>query len=129
MIKKNQKTSEPHYELNLNTIEYVAKTKVTGFFDFIRTQGIMGLAIGFMLGDKIKNLVNSFTVDILNPFLMMISGSTGDLINAKVSFLGVEVFWGRFASNLLDFLLMALIIYIIFKGLSLDKLDKPKENA
>ncbi len=128
MIKKNQKQNEPLYKLNLNTIEYVAKTKVTGFFDFIRTQGVMGLAIGFMLGDKIKNLVNSFTLDILNPLLTMLTGTAGELVNAKISFFGADVLWGRFASNLLDFLFMAGIIYFIFKGLGLDKLDKPKEN-
>ena len=129
MIKKNQKINESHYELNLNTIEYVAKNKVTGFFDFIRTQGVMGLAIGFMLGDKIKNLVNSLTVDIINPFLMMLSGTTGELSNAKLRLFGVEVFWGRFASSLLDFLLMAIIVYIIFKVFSLDKLEKVKDKS
>jgi large conductance mechanosensitive channel len=114
--------------LNLLKIEYLAKEKVTGFFDFIRTQGVIGLAIGFMLGDKIKNLVNSFVTDILNPFLVMASGSVGSLTDAKIQIFGAEVMWGRFTSTFIDFLIMAAIIYFIFKGLGLDKLDKPKEN-
>jgi len=128
MIKKKQKPSEQSYELNLNTIQYVAQSKVTGFLEFIRTQGVMGLAIGFMLGDKIKNLVNSFVMDILNPVMVSVSGKSGNLVDARITIFGAEIFWGKFASTFIDFILMAAIIYFIFKGLGLDKLDKPKEQ-
>lgn len=125
MVNNKQKKDS---DLNLYKIEYLAKQKVTGFFDFIRTQGVIGLAIGFMLGDKIKNLVNSFVSDILNPIIMLVSGSTGDLSSARFSFFGAEILWGRFSASLLDFVFMAAVIYFIFKGLGLDKLDKPQEN-
>jgi large conductance mechanosensitive channel len=122
------KNKDKNSDLNILNIEYIAKDKVSGFFDFIRTQGVMGLAIGFMLGDKIKNLVNSFVTDILNPLLMKMSGSAGTLVEAKINIFGAELLLGRFASTFIDFLIMAAIIYFIFKGLGLDKLDKPKES-
>lgn len=121
------RNNKDNSEINLYNIEYYAREKVIGFFEFIRTQGVIGLAIGFMLGDKIKNLVNSFVTDILNPLLVMISGSTGNLVDARVSIFGAEILWGKFTSTLIDFVIMAAIIYFIFKGLGLDKLDKPKD--
>lgn len=127
MLKKKPKPSQESYELNLNTIQYSAKSKITGFLEFIRTQGVIGLAIGFMLGDKIKNLVNSFVTDILNPVIVSFSGNKGNLVEARIDVFGADILWGKFTSTFIDFLLMAAIIYFIFKGLGLDKLDKPKE--
>jgi len=125
MKKINKKEDS---SLNILNIQYLAKNKVIGFFDFIRTQGVIGLAIGFMLGDKIKNLVNSLVNDILNPLLMVITGNTGALVDAKVRFFGADLFWGRFTANLIDFIVMATIIYLIYKVLRLDRLDNKSES-
>jgi large conductance mechanosensitive channel len=111
---------------NVEDIEDTAKEKIVGFFDFIRTQGVFGLAIGFMLGDKIKNLVNSFVFDIVTPLTSALTGSASNLADSKINLFGVDIFWGNFTATLVDFLLMAFIVYFIFKGFGLDKLDKPK---
>lgn len=101
--------------------------KITGFFDFIRGQGVIGLAIGFMLGDKVKAVVNSLVNDIINPFLGVLLGSGGDLQDAKLKIGGIIVSWGNFVSVLIDFMIVAAVIYFIFKGMGLDKIDKKKE--
>ncbi len=103
------------------------KQKITGFFDFIRGQGVIGLAIGFMLGDKVKAVVNSLVNDIINPFLGVLLGSGGDLQDAKLNIGGIIVSWGNFVSVLIDFIIVAAVIYFIFKGMGLDKIDKKKE--
>lgn len=118
------KRNENPFEVNLNNIQYITKDKVNGFTEFIKTQGVVGLAIGFMLGDKIKNLVNSLVVDVLNPLLVAVSGSTGNIMDARVNLFGADIFWGKFASNFLDFLIMAGFIYLIYRGLKLYKLEK-----
>lgn len=108
-------------------VKKVVETKLTGFFDFIRGQGVIGLAIGFMLGDKVKAVVNSLVNDIINPFLGVILGSGGTLQDATVSVGGVIVHWGHFVSVVIDFMIVAAVIFFIFKGMGLDKIDKKKE--
>ena len=46
---------------------------------FIREQGVMGLAIGFILGGSVSKVVTSLVQDIINPFLGIILGSTEGL--------------------------------------------------
>jgi large conductance mechanosensitive channel len=104
------------------------KAKVNGFFEFIREQGVVGLAIGFVLGGSVSKLVNSLVQDIINPLLGPILGAAGDLNEQVLRFGGVEVKWGSFANNLIDFMIMAAVIYFVFKGLGLEKVDKPKKK-
>lgn len=36
----------------------------------------------------------------------------------------VEIMWGNFVAVLIDFLVVAAVVYWLFKGLGLEKLDK-----
>lgn len=102
--------------------------QMKGFFEFIREQGVIGLAIGFVLGGSVSKLVNSLVQDIINPLLGPILGAAGNL-NEQVLKLGaIEVKWGSFTNNLIDFLIMAAVVYFVFKGLKLEKVDIPKKK-
>ena len=107
------------------------KGSLQGFFDFIRTQGIVGLAIGFVIGVQAKALVDQFSSSFVNPILGLIVGSTGGLTNKKfVVTVGdsTAVFtWGAFVYSVINFIIIAAIIYFVFKWLRLDKLDKKKD--
>lgn len=105
---------------------HVAAKKINGFFDFIRTQGVVGLAVGFILGDKIKTLVTSFVDDIVNPFLGYFLGFGANLKDAKLIIGDIVVSWGRFSVVLIDFILVASIVYFLLKGIGLEKLDSRK---
>ena len=97
-----------------------------GFMDFIREQGVVGLAVGFILGGSVSKVVSSIVNDLINPLLGIFLGSTNDLKNAVLNIGNVKVMWGDFASNLIDFLIIALVVYVGVKLLRLDKLDKKK---
>lgn len=103
------------------------QNKINGFMEFIRTQGVVGLAIGFMLGDKVKAVVTSLVNDIINPFLGVFLGAGGNLKDAKLVLGTIVVTWGNFISTLIDFVIVAGVIYFVIKGLGFDKLDKKKE--
>ena len=105
----------------------VVKNKINGFMEFVRTQGVMGLAIGFILGDKVKAVVTSLFNDIINLFLGVLLGSGGNLKDAKLVLGNIVVTWGNFISTLIDFVIVAAVIYFVIKGLGLDKLDKAKD--
>ncbi len=95
-----------------------------GFLDFIREQGVVGLAIGFLFGGAVSKVVAALVTDIINPLLSFAMGSANGLKQAYIPLGGAKIMWGDFLSVLIDFLIIAIIIYFGFKGLGLDRLEK-----
>jgi large conductance mechanosensitive channel len=101
-----------------------------GFVEFMRQQGVIGLAIGLVLGVQIKALVDQLVASFINPILGLVMPGPGSL-SAKSFTLSVgskqAVFtYGAFLEVLISFLIVALVVYILFRMLRLDKLDKKK---
>lgn len=98
---------------------------------FIRERGIVGFAIGFILGGAVTKLTTSFVNDLLNPVLGLVFGATKSLEEASFR-LGsqqtgfADVKWGQFTANLIDFLILAFVVYFGVKILGLEKIDKKK---
>lgn len=107
-----------------------AHSSVQGFVDFIRNQGIVGLAIGFVMGVQAKALIDQFSASFINPFLGLLLGGDKALskktIYIQVNTHGATFEWGAFVYAMINFLLVAAVIYYTFKWLRLDKLDKKK---
>lgn len=107
-----------------------------GFIDFIREQGVMGLAIGLVLGTAVKSVVDSMVINLINPILGLVSGGSGSKFDDKYICLKTDelgacinkLTWGSFIGSIISFLSIALVIYIVFKMLKLERLDKPKNN-
>jgi len=97
-----------------------------GFMDFIREQGVVGLAVGFILGGAVSRVVASLVNDIINPILGLILGAA-DLSNMYFSIGSVDIMFGNFVSVIIDFLVIALVVYFGVRGLRLDRLDKKKK--
>ena len=97
-----------------------------GFMNFIREQGVVGLAVGFILGGAVSKVVASLVSDIINPVLGLILGAAGNLSEAVLKIGPVDLMWGSFVSTVIDFLVVALVVYYGVKRLKLDKLDKAK---
>lgn len=95
-----------------------------GFIYFIRTQGVVGLAIGFVLGGAVSKVVQSLVTDVINPLVGMVFGNAEGLAAMMVG----PVKLGSFVAVSIDFLIIAAVIYFGFKGLKLDRLDVKKEQ-
>ncbi len=95
-----------------------------GFITFIREKGIVGLAVGFLMGGAISKLVTAFVEDIVNPLIGLLTSKVGDLSQASFSIGTASVKWGGFLSSLIDFTVIAAVIYFGFRWLGLEKLDK-----
>jgi len=93
-----------------------------GFLEFVRERGVMGLAIGFVLGSAVQKVVTAFVTDIVNPFVGLFLGRADGIKNFAIG----QFLVGDFVMVLVDFLILCLIIYAVFKLLGLEKLDKPK---
>jgi large conductance mechanosensitive channel len=97
-----------------------------GFIDFIREQGVVGLAIGFILGGAVSKVVTALVTDIINPLLGVVLGAAGGLKTATLHVGSAEILYGDLISVIIDFTVIALVVYFGVKAIGLDKLDKPK---
>ena len=97
-----------------------------GFMDFIREQGVVGLAIGFILGGAVSKVVSALVEDIINPILGVVLGAAGGLETAVIKLGTVQIMIGDFIGVVIDFLVIAAVVYYGVKFLGVDKLDKKK---
>ena len=109
----------------------IKDTHMSGFIDFIREQGVVGLAVGLAIGtaagDTVKKLVTAF----IDPLVQLIVGSQQGLQSASftVEIAGRrgEFLYGAFVSSLITLIAVAFVVYAIVHFLKLDKLDKKKD--
>jgi len=97
-----------------------------GFLDFIREQGVVGLAVGFILGGAVSKVVAALVADIINPIVGVALGSAGNLANEFWKIGSVRILYGDFISVFIDFSIIAAVVYFGVKFIGLDKLDKKK---
>ena len=90
----------------------------------MREKGVVGLAIGFLMGGAISKLVTALVEDIINPLVGLLLGKAGNLGEASVSIGKATIKWGGFVATLIDFIIIAVVIYAGVKILKLDRLDK-----
>ena len=102
------------------------KGKMSGFMDFIREQGVVGLAVGFILGGAVSKTVSSLVDNVINPLIGALLGKV-DLADKALNIGAVSLKYGAFISSIVDFLVIAAVVYFGVKALGLDKLDKKKE--
>lgn len=100
--------------------------KLQGFMDFIRAQGVVGLAVGFILGGAVSKIVSSLVENVINPLVGLALGKV-DLADKAVEMGGATLKYGAFISTVVDFIIVAAVIYFGVKALGLDKLDKKPE--
>lgn len=92
-----------------------------GFIEFIKTQGVVGLAVGFILSTQISQLVNSIVNDLIDPLLGLIIGAEGNLDKAHFTIGKSQFMWGNLVNNIINFLIIALLLYVLIRALRLDK--------
>lgn len=98
-----------------------------GFLQFVREQGVVGLAVGFILGGAVSKLVASLVEDIISPLLSLGLKNVENLQEAYFQVGAAKIMWGNFVNVAIDFVVVALVVYFGVKLLKFDKLDKKKE--
>ena len=79
------------------------------FANFIREQGVVGLAVGFILGGAISGLVAGFVDGIVNPIIAWIFGT--DNLSAQTATLGeAELAWGSVVALAINFAAVAAVV-------------------
>ena len=102
-----------------------------GFVEFIRTQGVIGLAVGLAIGTAAGDTVAKLVEGFINPIVQFIVGSQAGLQAAvwHVELWGrsADFAWGAFVSSAITLIATAAVIYWIINALKLDRLDKKKD--
>lgn len=98
------------------------------FFDFLKEYNVINLAIAFVMGAAsntlVKSLVNDIFMPLIDPLLSGISWR-----DAVLSLGPINLRWGSFLGELLNFLILALVIFIIVKKIiKYDKTEKISNN-
>lgn len=108
------------------------------FKEFATRGNMFDLAIGIIIGGAFTTIVNSLVNDIINPFLGLFTGSI-DFSNlflaldgnhydtlAAAEAAGASVFkYGSFISNVINFIIMALVVFILVK--IINRIAKPRK--
>ncbi len=101
-----------------------------GFVNFVREQGVIGLAVGLVLGTQVKSVVDQMVISFVNPLLGLLLPGKGSLADKAfhLSFNDktAAFTYGAFLNVMISFLAVAAIVYFAVKGLKLDRLDKKK---
>ncbi|HTT62491.1 MAG TPA: large conductance mechanosensitive channel protein MscL [Bryobacteraceae bacterium] len=109
-----------------------------GFRDFLMKNSVLALAIGFIMGAATGKVVSSLVADIIMPLLSpLIPGGewrTAKLILSRtVGADGKEVVnavsYGNFFGNVIDFLVIAFVVYLITKALIKEAPAAPTKNC
>jgi len=117
-----------------------ASGRVTDFMNFVREQGVVGLAVGLAIGTAAGATVKQIVEGFINPIITLLVGSQEGLMEAKwhVALCSKEAqeldmcsrqadfAWGAVLSSLITLLATALVIYWVVRVAKLDRLDKKK---
>ena len=95
------------------------------FKQFISRGNVMDLAIGVIIGSAFGKIVTSVVNDILMPLIVIIIGGL-DFTNLSIKIKDATINYGMFIQNVIDFLIVAICIFIFIKIVS--KFTKKSEE-
>lgn len=113
-------------------VKVVAVTKQAGgFVEFLRNQGVVGLAVGLAIGTAAGATVKTIVEGFITPIVQFIVGSQKSL---EANIWHIELWgrsadfkWGSVLSSTITLIATAFVIYLIIHYAKLDRLDKKKE--
>jgi len=112
---------------------------LTEFKAFIMRGSVIDMAVGIVIGGAFTAIVQSFVGDILNPVIGLIVGKVdfSDLkvvLSAATATTGeVAIRYGMLIQKIVQFILTALVLFLVIKGFNkikaLDEAAKAKQEA
>ena len=98
------------------------------FKEFISRGNVIDLAVGVIMGSAFGKIVSSLVDDIIMPLIGSIIGGI-NFTTLSFTLNDSEVMYGNFIQNIVDFLIVAICIFIIVKLVNkLNTLHKKQEE-
>lgn len=103
------------------------------FKAFIARGNVMDLAVGIIIGAAFTAIVNSLVNDLINPIISILTGGidfSGLGYKLTDSADGAVFAYGSFITAVINFLVIAWVVFLLVKGInSLKKKEEPKAAA
>ena len=108
------------------------KEKSKGFFgefkEFIARGNVMDMAVGVSVGGAFKAIADSLVADIINPILGIFAGGNDALAGLAIHLPGGgDIRLGNFINAIINFLIMALVIFCMVK--TINSFHRKKEET
>lgn len=105
------------------------KKFMSEFKAFISRGNVMDMAVGIIIGGAFTAIVNSLVNDIINPLLGLFGGMNFDQLSIPLKG-EAALNYGSFITSILNFLIMALVIFCIVKAMNAaaKKFEKKEEE-
>ena len=87
------------------------------FKEFIMRGNVIELAVGLVMGSAFTAIVNSLVEHIIMPFIAGFAGSSS-VESLAFIFNGSPLKYGFFVQAIIDFLLIALVLFFVIKGIN-----------
>lgn len=95
----------------------VKKTFGQEFMDFLNKYGVIGLAVAFIIGGAAGTLISAMVNDLLMPLINpLLQG--GEWQKAELVLGPVRLLVGHFVGALINFIIIALVVFVLMKQLS-----------
>ena len=97
------------------------------FKKFVLRGNVIDLAVGVIIGAAFQAIVTSLVDDIISPLIGLVANTD---LSAMVATVGdVEIRWGAFITAIINFIIMAFVIFLIVKAINkAAELGKKKEE-
>lgn len=96
------------------------------FKEFVMRGNVMDMAVGIIIGAAFTAIVTSLVDDILSPIIGLLVKV--DFSNLVANAMGVEIKYGAFIMAVINFLIVAFVVFLMVKGINKAK-GEPKEEA
>ena len=106
------------------------------FKDFISKGNVLDLAVAFIIGAAFKTIISSFVNHIIMPVVSLVVGADGFANYKYVIRYGNEslgltenaIYYGAFIQNIIDFIIIAFVVFMMVKMINRLKQIKPKKE-
>ena len=92
------------------------KKFIEEFKAFALRGNVMDMAIGVIIGGAFTSIVTSLTDNLINPILGLFGGT--DLSGFVLNLGGVELRYGAFITSIINFLIMAFVLFCLLKAVN-----------
>ncbi len=97
----------------MKNVKGKGKGFIAEFKTFILRGNVMDMAIGVIIGGAFQAIVTALTTDFINP---LINGIGGAKVGGTFKIYGGQVIkYGDFITAIINFLIMALVLFILLK--------------
>lgn len=104
------------------------KKLVKEFKEFISKGNVLDMAVGVIIGSAFSKIVSSVVNDLMMPIIGIIIGGH-DFSNLVLKVGNAEIKYGSLIQNIIDFLIVALCLFIVVKTINKLRQSLERKNA